>query len=386
MGTSGKRLMSIDALRGFDMLWIMGFSGAVAALCALVGAKDCWLAEQMSHVPWHGLRHHDTIFPLFLFLAGVSWPFSLAGQRAKGVPTRQIVFRCVKRMLVLTSLGLVMFGLLWFRFSEMRYGSVLGHIGGCWCAAALLSVFVRSWKARLGIAGGLLVVHWALLCFLRAPDAAALVASTDPAVAKVVASYAAYGTDGFSFVGNIAGWIDRVVMPGRLYETVFDPEGLLSKLTGTALAMLGVMAGELLRSGLPERRKTWLMVGLGVASALLALAWMPVCPVNKKLWTSTFVLMMAGYGFVALAAFHWIIDVKGCAKWAFAFRVIGMNSITIYLLMWLFSFRGTSMALFGGVASLGNEDWSQFVLLLGQVVVEWLVLLFLYRKNTFLRV
>ena len=382
-----ERLMSLDALRGFDMLWIMGFSGAVVALCSLLGMKDCWLATQMTHVDWHGFRHHDTIFPLFLFLAGVSWPFSHAGQVARGASTGRIVLKCLRRMLSLVLIGLALSGLFKFDFAQCRYDSILAHIGICWCVAALLHMFVKSWKVRLGIVAALLIGHWLILFLCRAPDAAALLASTDPVVAKKVASYAATGTDGFSFVGNVAGWIDRAFMPGKLYEGIFDPDGTLAKLTGVALAMLGVFAGEILRrDSLPGGRKAAILAGAGLGALALMCAWMPVCPVNKKIWTSTFILAAAGYSFLMLALFYWIVDVRGCRKWTFFFRVIGMNSITIYVLMFVLGFNQVSRFFFGGVASWGNADWSRLVILLGQVAIEWLVLLFLYRKDTFLRV
>lgn len=383
----GNRIMSLDALRGFDMLWIMGLSGAVVSLCTLFGAKDCWLATQMTHVVWHGLRHHDTIFPLFLFLAGVSWPFSCASQVARGFSSGRIVLRCLKRMTLLILLGLVAGHLLDFKFAELRYDSILAHIGICWCGAAVLSLFVRDWRARFAIVVALLVGHWLVLYSFTAPDAAELLASTDPVVSKRVASYAAFGTGNFSFTGNIAGWIDRTFMPGKLFLGVFDPDGLLSKISGISLAMLGVQAGELIRSEkISGNRKALALAGAGIAAIALTFACAPVCPVNKKLWTSTFVFAAAGYAFLMLALFYWIVDVRGFRKWSFFLRVIGMNSITIFMLMRFFSFEATSRFLFTGIASWGNAAWAGFVIRFGQVVVEWLVLLFLYRKGTFLRV
>jgi len=144
-----ERLMSLDALRGADMLCIMGASSAVVALCALVGMPDCWLAVQMKHVVWHGFRHHDTIFPLFLFLAGVSWPFSLAGQRARGRSTAAIVKKIVVRMLLLVFLGFATAKFFSFDFANARYGNVLGHIGIGWAVAALISLFVRNVGVRV---------------------------------------------------------------------------------------------------------------------------------------------------------------------------------------------------------------------------------------------
>ena len=382
-----ERLMSLDALRGADMFFIMGGSGLIMALCALFGAKDGWLAEQMTHVAWHGFRHHDTIFPLFLFLAGVSWPFSYVGQVAKGRTTAAILWKMLFRVVALVFFGLATDDFFAFKVESFRYDSVLAHIAVCWAGAALLSLFVKSWKARLAIAGGLLAVHWAVLFFFTAPDASALLASTNPAVVKKVASYAAYGTDNFSFTGNIAGWIDRTFMPGHLYEGIFDPDGLFAKVSGISLAMIGVLAGELLRSkSLSGNRKALLLLAAGVGALVLTFCWMPWCPVNKKIWTSTFVLASAAYAFFALALFYWIIDVRGWRCWAFFFRVIGMNAITIYLLMRIVPFRSISKFFLSGVAGLGEGNWPSVVLVAGQIVVEWMLLWWMYRKDTFLKV
>lgn len=382
-----QRLMSLDALRGADMFCIIGGSSLVVALCALFGAKDCWLAEQMTHVAWHGFRHHDTIFPLFLFLAGVSWPFSYASQVAKGRTTAAILRKMAFRVVALVFFGLATSDFFAFNVRAFRFDSVLAHIAVCWGGAALFSVFVKSWKVRLAVAGGMLVAHWAALFFFTAPDAAALLASTDPAVAKKVASYAAYGTDNFSFTGNIAGWIDRTFMPGRLYEGIFDPDGLFAKLSGIPLAMLGVLSGEFLRrTDVSGNRKALVLLGAGVACTAACLAWEPWCPINKKIWTSTFVLAAGAYSFASLALFYWIVDVLGWRRWAFFFRVIGMNAITIYLLMRFVRFHEISKFFFSGVAGWGDGNWSKVALVAGQILVEWLLLLFLYRKNTFLKV
>jgi predicted acyltransferase len=382
-----ERLMSLDALRGADMFFIMGGSGLIMALCAFFGAKDCWLAEQMTHVAWHGFRHHDTIFPLFLFLAGVSWPFSYASQVAKGRSLAAILRKMAFRVGALVFFGLATADFFAFKVESFRYDSVLAHIAVCWAGAALLSIFVKNWKTRLAVAGGLLVVHWAALFFFTAPDAAALLASTDPAVAKKVASYAAYGTDNFSFTGNIAGWIDRTFMPGRLYEGIFDPDGLFAKVSGIPLALMGVLAGELLRSkSFSGNRKALLLLAAGLGALVLTFCWMPWCPVNKKIWTSTFVLSSAAYAFFALALFYWIIDVLGWRRWAFFFRVIGMNAITIYLMMRFVQFRAISKFFFSGVAGLGSGSWPDVMLAVGQIAIEWFVLWWLYRKNTFLKV
>ena len=288
-------------------------------------------------------------------------------------------------MLIL--IGLMWGGLFSFDFARYRWDSVLAHIGLCWAAAAGLHLFVRSWKIRLALAVSLLAVHWGVLMLFTAPDAATLLSSADPVVAKKVAFYAAYGTDGFSFSGTVAGWIDRTFMPGRLHEVIFDPDGLFAKLTGTTMAMLGVFAGEILRwKDISGNRRTILLLAASVLTLVLCFAWMPWCPVNKKIWTSTFVLGVGAYSFFMLAVFYWLIDVRGWRRWCFVFRVIGMNAIAIYVLRRVVPFRHISEFFFSGVASWGDNAWKVFVIAFGEVVVGWLLLLFLYRKKIFFKV
>ena len=137
-----KRLESLDALRGFDMLFISGLSGLLIALCTLVGAPECWLAEQMRHTAWTGLHHHDTIFPLFLFMAGVSWPFSLASQRAKGASNGKILLKLAKRAVIFTLFAAIFGGLLTFDWKNIRYLDVLTTIGVCGGISAAIYMFV----------------------------------------------------------------------------------------------------------------------------------------------------------------------------------------------------------------------------------------------------
>ena len=380
------RLLSLDALRGFDMLFIMGFSDAVVQACALFGAQDCWLSQQMTHVAWHGLRQHDTIFPLFLFLAGVSWPFSRASAEARNVSGVRLVRKILKRTVLLVLLGIVWGGFQKLDFANWRYDSVLAHIGICWAGATLIHLMVKDWRVYLGIAFALLVGHWLVLFLATAPDMAALLASTDPAVAAKVAAYADTGNGGFSFVGNFAGWVDRMLMPGRLHEIVFDPDGLFSKISGTALAMLGVLAGMLLRGKWSGNRKTAILFAAAAVAAVAALAWSPVCPVNKKIWTASFVLATGAYSLALLAAFYWIVDVRGWSRWTFFFRVIGMNSLTIYLAQRFVGFGRIRDFFLKGLILQLPPDCIPVVNSLTYVAVCWLFLYLLYRKGMFLKV
>ena len=211
-----ERLMSLDALRGFDMLFIMGFAGLVTALCKLCpGEFSDWMTAQMGHADWNGFFHHDTIFPLFLFIAGISYPFSLAKQRSLGATQGDLYRKILKRGALLILFGLIYNGL--FRLDwPMRTASVLGRIGLAWALAAMLFLNFRT-RTRIGIVGAILVGYWALLALVPAPDAPA-------------------GADVYSMEGTIVGYIDRLLLPGKLHNKIFDPEGLLSTVPAVATA------------------------------------------------------------------------------------------------------------------------------------------------------
>ena len=223
----GTRLLSLDALRGFDMLFIMGFSILLMKLCVALGwGKECFLYGQMRHVEWHGLAFMDTIFPLFLFIAGVSFPFSLAKQRANGMGEKAIALRCVKRGLLLFALGMVYGNFLKLDFGHFRIWSVLGRIGLAWMAAALIfmkmGVKVRFALAALMLAGTALFSR-----FVLAPDAPA-------------------GCIPFSPEGSFGGWLDRTITGGHILGKLSDPEGFAGIVPSVATAMFGMFAGELL--------------------------------------------------------------------------------------------------------------------------------------------
>lgn len=367
---TNSRLWSLDALRGFDMLFIMGFSGFVIALCALSDAPFAgWLAEQMRHVKWDGFQHHDTIFPLFLFIAGVSFPYSLATQRAKGMSEKQIHLKILRRALILIALGVVYNGFFKLDFENMRIASVLGRIGVAWAVAALLYIHCGV-RTRGIIALVVLLGYWALSVLVPAPDAVA-------------------GADALSREGCLVGYIDRILLPGRLIYDTFDPEGLLSTLPAVVTAMLGNFAGEWVRQ--PEQkvsgnRKAAYMAVAGAVMALVAWGWNEVLPVNKMLWSSSFVVAVGGYSLLMFALFYYIIDVRGWRRWTLFFRVIGLNSITIYLAQKIIDFRKVARFFLGGVADMCPEDWGNVILAGGYVVACWLFLYFLYKKETFLKV
>ncbi|MBR6859595.1 MAG: DUF5009 domain-containing protein [Bacteroidales bacterium] len=364
-----KRLLSIDTLRGMDMLLIMGLSTLIVSICRLFpGGADFWLARQMSHVDWNGLAIMDMVFPVFLFIAGLSYPFSYASQVEKGRTSWQIHRKIFVRCLALIALGIVYNGFFNLRFPQ-RYASVLGRIGLAWMFAALLYVHCRP-KARIVIATALLVGYGLLITFVGAPDAPA-------------------GAGPLTQDGCLNGWIDRLLLPGRRYNGNFDPEGLLGVIPATVTAMLGMFTGEFIR--LPEEKysggkKTLLMLGAAVVLIAIGLLWSLSLPLNKNLWTSTFVLVVGGISVALYAVVYYVVEVKGRQKWTFPFRVIGLNSITIYMQQQIVPMREISSFFLGGTAALLPEAWGAVLLAVGYIAVCWLLLYFLWKKKVFLKV
>lgn len=372
-----KRLASLDALRGFDMIWILGLEWTVRGLCKLIGWQGCWLDLQVRHVAWDGLAFFDTIFPLFVFIAGVSFPFSYARQVEKGLSPLQIHLKIFKRAAMLILFGMVYNGVLAFKFEGFRYASVLGKIGVAWMIAALWYVHFGV-KARLGILVATLAGYWAMLHCV-APDAPA-------------------GAGSFTLAGCYPGYLDRLgFTPGDLYcklkvdgvlKPWLEPSGLVvSSIGSSASAIMGMLAGDLLRSartGLtPAKKAGWLAL-IGVGTLAAGLLVMLDCPIIKNLWTPSFSLVVGGYSFLMLALFYWIIDVKGHDRWCFFLKVVGLNSITIYMLKRIVDYRGISRFLFGGVAGWFSDP--VFIESLGMVTLCWLTCWFLNKHKVYLKV
>lgn len=369
MNKNNGRLLSIDATRGFDMLFIMGMSGVIGAICELFpGGADCWLANQMYHVDWHGFRHHDTIFALFLFISGMTYPFSLEKKRNNGKSNAAITLDIIKRGLILFGLGLIYGGILDFNFSTCRIPSVLGRIGFAWMFAALIYTFTGS-KVQWSIAGSILIGYYLLMRFCIAPDAPA-------------------GADHFSLEGNIVSYFDRLIMSNHiLSKGVYDPEGILSTIPAIVTALLGMFTGRYVKeSDDSGNSKTIKMLAAAAIMAVIAIIWNQWFPVNKKLWTSTFVLAAGAWSVGIFALFYYLIDVKGWRKGVVFFQVVGMNSITIYMAMRIVSFPSISKFFLGGLASVLPANVGSLILQLGTVAAGWLFLWFLYKKNCFLKV
>ena len=365
------RLLSLDALRGFDLFWIVGGHGILLALFKLtewgwLGAIDA----QLKHVDWNGFQAYDLIFPLFLFMAGVSTPYSLTRRLAEGARS-EVIRKVIQRGLILVLLGIIYNnGLQWKGLENMRLGSVLGRIGLAGMFAQLIFVFNYETPKRLWYwLAGILLGYWAIMSFGHAPG---------------------FTPGDLTMEGNFASYVDRLLLPGKLHKGIHDPEGLLAILPAIGNALLGILAGLWLRRSAEEVSGDRKAAGLALAGlALLAVGglWSFVFPLNKNLWTSSFVLWTCGWGSLLLALFYWTIDVRGWARGFGAFfAVIGMNSVLIYMSSKFLSFDFTAQALFGGLARAFPPSVASLIMVTGIFAVKWALFWFLKRQKVFLKV
>ncbi len=363
---TSKRLLSVDALRGFDMLLIAGGGTFIVRLNGKTGlAWVDMLSHQMTHPPWTGFTFYDFIMPLFLFISGVSLSFSIGKSKRLGLAKTNIYKKAFIRMLILICLGIIYKNapVPFFEPSQIRYSSVLGRIGIATFFTTLLLVNY-NWTQRLYWVGGILLAYFAALFLIPVPG---------------------YGAGDLSFEGNLVGWFDRSFMPGILRQGTYDELAILTQLPALCLTVLGAWAGEILQDAKQLNKALKLFI-LGFAGVALGLLWGLYFPINKHLWTSSFILLTSGMAFIFLAAFYWIIDVKGITRWAFFFKVIGMNSLLIYYAYRFIDFNHSSRLVFEGIYSVTPEVWHEVFQSVGAVVLVWVFLYVMYRNKMFLKI
>jgi predicted acyltransferase len=357
------RLVSLDALRGFDMFWITGGTAILMGLGEVIHRPffDKFL-EQFDHVPWQGLHFYDLIWPLFMFIMGAAIPLSLAKRRAKGESDRTLLLHAVWRAIVMFCLGTVTQGnLLLFDWSRFRpCYSVLHGLAAGYLIAALVAVKVKA-KWHAATIAALLLAYWAVVMLVPVPGVGAGVLTPK---------------------GNLPTYVDQLVL-GHLHYG--ENTWFLSYLGFGASVLLGVLAGHLLMSDRTPLSKTcWLLIA-GALSLGVGLVWSLWFPVIKLMWTSSYVLICGGLSFMALALFYWIIDVLGYKKWAFGFIVIGMNSIAVYFATEVFDFRHVSNVFVGELLPhIGR--WASLVEATAAFAVVWSILYWMYCKKEFIRI
>ncbi len=344
--SASQRIVSLDAMRGFDMIMILGIDEplvpAIAKMCH--NRFTSWLAVQYEHCAWIGFHFEDLIFPLFLFMAGVSMTISIRrtiDRAGRWVAVRRIF----RRGALLVALGIFYYGGLSQDWHEVRWFGVLQRIGLAYLFAGLLFCFFR-WRGLLASCIIILIGYWGLMTFVPIRD----VHMSRSAFERIAQAQGIQIRDirdekriflqiprtvrGKYEPGyNVDSQFDFQYLPGKLWLDYSDPEGILGTIPAIASCLLGVLAGLLLRSGeFSDRVKLALLTGIGAACLALGFVWGLQFPVIKIMWTSSYVLVAGGYSFLLLAAFWWIVDLRGWKRWAVPFIWIGVNPITLYML------------------------------------------------------
>jgi len=362
-----KRLLSIDALRGFDMFFITGGGAFLAYLHGKTGLGFVdTIAEQLEHPAWNGFTFYDFIMPLFLFISGVSLTFSMRSGLSKGMAKSELYRKSFKRMIILILLGILFKNapVPIFDPANIRYGSVLGRIGFATFITTLLFLNF-SWKQRIYWIAGILVAYYMAVFLIPVPG---------------------YGAGDISFEGNLVGWFDRTFMPGRLVNGTYDELAILTQFPALCLTIFGSLAGEVLQDDTEENKKVTKLMTMGAIAIVIGLLWGLHFPINKHFWSSSFVMLTSGMGLIVMAIFYWIIDVKGYQKWAFFFKVIGVNSLLVYMGKRFIDFNHSSELFFGGIYGVLDEKWHNVFQALGALGLLWLGLYIMYRHKIFLKV
>jgi predicted acyltransferase len=390
---ASKRLLSLDALRGFDMFWIVGGEEFVHTLYnAWPNGPLGLINGQMDHKEWRGVAFYDLIFPLFVFIVGVSLVFSLTKAietNGKAAALKRIFFRS----LLIYFFGLLVYGGISKGFDGIRWMGVLQRIAICYFSASLIFCFFKL-RGMIITAVALLLTYWALMTFVPFPD----VRPPNSNVQEITKS------NGFTNVAqlnmssttmlrgqfipgvNLANYVDQKYLPGYKWDGTYDPEGLLSTLPAIVTCLLGVFAGLLLRNpNVPDQRKVFLLAGAGIAGAALGFLWGLEFPVIKKLWTSSYVLVAGGYACLFLAAFYQMIEIWQWRKWCTPFVWIGMNPITIYLVFHFVSFEKLANLLVGGPVATALGSFAPVILSLAVLALMFAFVRFLYNRKLFLR-
>ena len=361
------RIASLDALRGFDMFWIIGGDAVCRTLPAIRDVPwTRFLARQVEHNAWAGFTFYDLVFPLFLFIIGAVMPFSLLKKAESGESRKRLHLHVLKRSAILVLLGLVAGGLLKFDFANMRWTGVLQRIGVCYLLVSLLVLNTKK-RTQGFVFAAVLVLYWAALALIPVPG---------------------HGAGRMTPEGSLHSYVDQKVLPGRISAEFYGPGdslGVLSTPAAASSLLLGVFAGYWLKSGRGGRKKALGLAAGGLVSLAVGGLWSLTFPIIKHIWTSTYVLWAGGWCLLLLALFYWVIDVRGRSKWAFFFVVIGVNAILVYFGQEVVDFDRVSAFFLSGAAR-SAAAFGPLVLAAGALAAKWLGLWFLDRHKIYFKV
>jgi predicted acyltransferase len=377
--SSSKRYLAVDVLRGLTLMFMIMVNNN--------GGEQAFGA--MKHAAWNGFTPTDLVFPTFLFLVGASIVFSTESRLARGVTRASLFAHTVRRAVIIFLLGLVVNSFPFFRLSTMRFYGVLPRIALCYLVIATLYIFIRrpdgtpTVADKIGLLVACLLGYYILMRFVPVPG---------------------FGMPGHDIPlldkdGNLTAWLDRQIFSARhLYEGTRDPEGLLSTIPAFGTTLIGLLTGLFLRtSKQADSRKALSLAIAGLSGVLLGFVWNPWFPINKKLWTSSFVLYAAGWSLLALAIFWFLVQVRGWRRGTGALLVFGTNAITAYVVSELFG-PGLSYVMVAPhmnvwlwvynriAAVISSPPFAALAYSTFYMLLCWLIVLPLYRKKIFIKI
>ncbi len=297
---SKGRVVSLDVLRGLTvaLMILVNNPGGVAYY------------NFLQHATWNGLTFADVVFPFFIFILGVAVPYAFSRRLEQGTSRKKLLLRVARRTIILFAVGLFINWFSTFGLAPMRVMGVLQRIALCYFFASVIFLFLKpKWRVILTVA--IPIVYWLLMALVPVPG---------------------YGAGVLTPEGNLAAYVDRTLLNGYLYTSTWDPEGLLSTLSAIATALMGVLAGMYLKSYRQPRVKALNLFYFGVLSLCIGLIWSFWFPINKNLWTSSYVAVTGGIALVLLAACFYVNDVKGRIGWSKSFSILGLNALFVYVL------------------------------------------------------
>lgn len=367
-----RRLLALDVFRGLTI------AGMV-----LVNNAGSWDAvyEPLEHAKWDGWTPTDLIFPFFVFIVGVAIPLAFERRKAAGGNQRDLYLKIFRRTAIIFALGLLLnaFPFTMEKLEHWRIPGVLQRIALCYFFASL--IFLKSKvRTQVIIAAALMVGYWLVMKLIPAPG---------------------FAMGDLTKEGSLASWVDRTLLPGHIYKSQYDPEGLLSTIPAIATALFGVLAGQWLMQKREALDKIAGLFAVGALCVIVGYVWDWFFPINKALWTSSYVMFTGGLALQLLALCYWLVDLKGIKRWARAFVVFGVNALALYVLsslLFKILLAVPAVKLDGEEGSL--RDWiyervfatwlspinASLAFALSYVALWWLVMLVLYRRKIFIKV
>lgn len=360
---TGRRLVSVDALRGFDMFWIIGGSQLVVTFTQATGLDILQSIPVHFDHTWGEFRFYDLIMPLFLFIVGVVMPVAFKKRLSRGESKKKLYRHIIKRVIILYLLGLVGSGhLLTFDILQIHLWTDTLHAIAMGYLVSSILILEVNLRWQIVITGVLLVLYWLIMAWAPIPG---------------------HGAGIFQPDLNFALYVDDAIL-GHFQEG-YGWTYIVTNITFICSVMLGVFAGYILQSEQPPMKKFTMLVTLGIGCVLAGMLWGIWFPIIHHLWTSSMVLYAGGWSFLLLSLFYLVIDVWGFKNWAFVFVVIGMNAIAVYVATRLFDFKLIGDVFTGGLASYMGR-WGNFIRELAAFSVIWLILHWMYRQKIFIKI